>query len=339
MAQSQRGSEFADKTPQSSFEAMHRLLQRAREDLDRAVALDPKMTPAYVAMIYAGALDSDPAYAFSAAKRALAVDPASFPTYARLVWMSQPRWGGNVAQMQRIIDASQQHAKQNPLLLLLLSERSGGQDYVENCACNPFEEDNLYRKVFAEAAPAGMLMSAGWGAANRNNIALSVIYRSELLRFDPSRLEHRESRAFNLIMLGEAEWGLAEGNALVKLAPQDETAYDVLGQAHRALGDANQAAHDFEQALRINPSDTWTLTAVGDIYVNVTHEWDKGWSVANRLVQLSPDDPQGWFMRANIQKAQPREGLEQTIADFSARFGSSPGNAPLIAQMKAIGQR
>ncbi|WP_165418561.1 tetratricopeptide repeat protein [Dyella amyloliquefaciens] len=336
MAQRQRGSAYAQKTPQSSFEAMHRLLERAREDLDRAVALDPRLTPAYVAMIYVGALDSDPAYAFSAAKRALHVDPASYPAYARLVWMSQPKWGGNVAQMQRIVDASQQHAKQNPLLLLLLSERSGGEDYVENCACNPFDEDDLYRKVFAEAAPVRMLMSAGWAAANRNNIALSVVYRSELLRFDPGQLDHRESRAFNLIMLGEPEWGLAEGNALVKLAPQDETAYDVLGQAHRALGDAGQAANDFEQALRLNPTDTWTLTAVGDIYVNVTHDWDKGWAVANRLVQLSPEDPRGWFMRANIQRAQPRDGLEQTIAEFTSRFGTTPGNEGLVAQMKAI---
>jgi len=339
MAIRQRGSDYAQRTPQSSLDAMDRLLKQAREDLDKAALLDPKLTPAYVAMIYAGALESDSAYAFGAAKRALAVDPASYPTYARLVWMSQPKWGGNVEQMQRIIDAAQQHAKQNPLLLLLLSERSGGEDYVRDCECNPFEEDDLYRRVFAEAAPVRMLMNAGWAAANRNNIALSVVYRSELLRFDPSQLDQRESRAFNLIMLGESEWGLAEGNALVKLAPQDETAYDVLGQAHRALGDASQAARDFEQALRINPADTWTLTAVGDIYFNVTHEWDKAWAVANRLVQLNPDDPQGWFMRANIQKAQPREGLEQTIADFAARFGNSPDKQALVARMKAIEQQ
>ena len=339
MAQRQRGSAYSRETSQSSFEAMHRLIERARDDLDRAVALDPKMTPAYAAMIHAGALDSDRAYAFRAAKGALAVDPASFPTYGRLVWMSQPKWGGTVAQMQRIVDAAQKHAPQNPLLRLLLSERSGGEDYVENCACDPLDEDDLYRHVFAEAAPLRMLMSAGWAAANRNNIALSVVYRSELLRFDASQVDHRESRAFNLIMLGEPAWALDEGTALVKLAPRDETAYDVLGQAHRALGDASQAANDFEQALRLNPTDTWTLAAVGDIYVNVTHEWDKAWTVANRLVQLNPDDPQGWFMRASIQRAQPREGLEQTVSDFAARFGKVPGNDALVAQMRAIKQR
>lgn len=336
MAQRQRGSAYASQTSQSAFDAMHRLLEQGRTDLDRAVALDPQMTPAYGGMVYAATLDSDDAYADQAAKGALAADPANFPVYIRLVWGSEPRWGGSVAQMRQVIDDAQKHAALNPLLRLLLSERTGGEDSVEKCRCDEQGEFRLYRELFDEAAPLNMLISAGWAAANRNNIQLSVIYRSELLRFDPSQIDHRQSRAFGLIQLGHPEWGLAEGEALVKLAPQDETSYDVRGQARRALGQPGAAAADFEQALRLNPADAWTLAAVGDIYLNETHEWDKGWDVANRLLQLNPDDPQGWFLRANIQKAQPRDGLEQTIADFKARFGEDPRKQWLVAQMQAL---
>lgn len=336
MAQRQRGAKYAKDTPQASFEAMHRLIELGRDDLDRAAALDPQMTPAYNAMLMAAGLDSDGAYAADAAKRALAADPASYPVYARLVWMSQPKWGGTVPQMQRLIDQAQQHASQNPLLRLLLSERSGGEAYVENCACNPSAEAEMYRHVFAEAAPTRMLMSAGWAAHDRRNIALSVIYRSELLRFDPGEIDHRQSRAFLLIELGQTEWGLAEGNTLVKLAPRDEDSYDVRGQAYRALGDTAHAADDFEEALRLNPTDTWTLAALGDLYVNETHEWDKGWVIANRLLQQAPDQPIGWLLRATIQKSQPRDGLDETIREFTERYGNDPAKQPVLQQMQAM---
>jgi len=336
MAQQMRGSDYASKTQQSSFESMSRLLELARTDLDRAVALQPNLTAAYTAMIYAATLESDGAYAMSAAKHGLAVDPANYTIYARLVWMAQPKWGGSVEDMQRIIANAQRHANENPLLKLLLSESSGGEAYVENCDCNPITELNLYRKVFAEVAPVNMLMSGGWAAKNRNSPALSVIYRSQLLRFDPSHLDHREGRAFDLPSLGHSDWALAEGNALIALAPQDENAFDVRGLAYESAGNFIHAIDDYEQALRLNPTDAWTLAQLGNIYVHSSHDWNKGWIVANRLIQMSPDNPQGWLLRADIQKNQPRDGLDQTISDFVARFGNDPSQQGLVAQMRAM---
>ena len=336
MAQDMRGSEYASKTPQSSFESMSRLLELARADLDQAAVLQPKLTATYTAMIYAATLESDTAYAMSAAKRGLAVDPANYTIYARLVWMAQPKWGGTVEDMQRIIAYAQHHANENPLLKLLLSESSGSEAYVENCDCNPITELNLYRQVFAEAAPVNMLMSAGWAAKNRNSPALSVIYRSQLLRFDPSHLDHREGRAFDLPSLGHSDWALAEGNALIALAPQDENAFDVRGLAYESTGNFIRAIDDYEQALRLNPTDAWTLAELGNIYVHSSHDWNMGWTLANRLIQMSPDNPQGWLLRASIQKNQPRDGLDQTISDFVARFGNDPNQQGPVAQMQAM---
>jgi tetratricopeptide (TPR) repeat protein len=336
LAQDMRGSKFASKTSQSAFDSMHRLLERARTDLDQAVAIDPNLTPAYAAMIYAANLESDGAYAVSAARRGLAVDPANFIIYSRLVWMAQPKWGGSVQDMQQIIASAQRHADKNPLLKLLVSESSGGESYVENCACNPSTEFDLYRQVYAEAAPVGMLMSGGWAARNRNSPGLSVIYRSQLLRFDPNQIDHREGRAFDLSALGHADWALAEGNALIALAPQDENAFDVRGLAYAVTGNFSAAADDYERALRLNPTDNWTLVQLGNIYVHSMRDWDKGWAIANRIIQTSPDDTAGWLLRATIQKEQPRDGLDQTVADFVARFGNDPAQQGPIAMMRSL---
>jgi hypothetical protein len=75
---------------------------------------------------------------------------------------------------------------------------------------------------------------------------------------------------------------------------------------------------------------------LGHIYVHSTHEWDKGWAIANRLMQISPDNPEGWLLRAGIQKDQPRDGLNQTISDFVAKFGGDPSKQMFVERMRAI---
>ncbi|GLQ90272.1 tetratricopeptide repeat protein [Dyella flagellata] len=336
MAQSARGSEYAYKTSQEQFESMGRLLQQARTDLDAAVKLDPQLSPAYAGMLYVAMLGSDPGYGMSAVKRGLAADPANYPIYARLAWMSQPKWGGSVPQVQGVVAAAQRHAKDNPLLLLLLSESKGGDAYVENCPCSREQEDDIYQHLFAEPGTVGMFMSAGWGAHHRNRADLSVIYRSELLRFDPTQLEHRQGRAFDLPGLGQADWALAEGNALVAMAPQDENSYEVRGFVYQALSQSDRAVQDYEQAIRINPDDTWGLLQLGNLYAFILHDWDKAWVLANRMVQLHPEDPRGWLLRAKVEQAQPRKGLDRTISDFVARFGNDPAQQESVAEMQSL---
>jgi tetratricopeptide (TPR) repeat protein len=334
MAQRARGNDYASNTPQSSFDSMDRLVQRARADLDAAVKLEPQVTPAYGAMIYAAALNGDTHYALSAAKQGLAVEPASYMIYARLVWMAQPKWDGNIPTMRRFIATAERHAKENPLLLLLLAEGAGGDQFVEDTPCMPASVNNLYKVIFAQPSTVGMLMSAGWVTKHCNRSDLSVIFRSELLRFDPTRTDHREGRAFALVELGQMEWALSEGNALVALEPQDENSYEVRGFAYESMGQPDHAIEDYEQALRINPDDSWGLIALGNLYVNGKHDWDKAWAITDRLLQIHPEEPRAWLLRARIQREQPRAGLDQTVSDFIARFGNGPDQQVWIMQMK-----
>ena len=334
MAQQARGEDYAASTPQSSFDSMERLLQRARADLDAAVKREPRVTPAYGAMIYAAALSGDANYAISAARQGLAVEPASYMIYARLVWMAQPKWGGNVPTMQRLIAAAQRHVKENPLLLVLRAESTGGEQFVEGTPCMPASEYDLYKVLFAQPGKVGTLMSAGWLARHCYRSDLSLIFRSEVLRFDPSAIVQRQMRVSDLVNLGQPQWALSEGNALVALAPQDENSYEARGVAYESMGQTDDAIADYEQAMRINPDDSWDLIELGNLYVNSKHDWDKGWAIADHLLQVHPEEPRGWLLRARIQREQPRAGLDQTVSDFIARFGNGPGQQIWITQMK-----
>ena len=336
MAQAARGSEYAYKTSQDQFQSMERLLEEARTDLDAATKLDPNVTPAYAGMLYVAMLGSDGAYAANAARQALAVDPANYPIYARLAWMSQPKWGGSVPEVQGVVAAAQRHAQANPLLLLLLSERQGGDAYVENCSCSWEQENDIYQHLFAEPGTVGMLMSGAEEARRANSLQLEMIYLSQVLRFDPGQLLYRQARVYALSGVGQHEWALAEGNSLVAMAPQDENSYEARGLAYEQDDQGDRAVQDFEQALRVNPDDKWALMHLGKLYAYNLHDWDKAWVLANRMVQVHPDDPQGWLLRANIEQNQPRKGLEQTIDAFVARFGNDPAQQENVQQMQAL---
>ncbi|HTV85559.1 MAG TPA: hypothetical protein VME63_09135 [Dyella sp.] len=334
MAQQARGTEYADKTPQSSFESMERLLLRARTDLDAAVKIEPRVTPAYGSMIYVAALGGDAGYAFDAARRGLAIEPASYMIYARLVWMAQPKWGGNILLMRRFIAGAQRHAKDNPLLLLLRAESTGGGQYVDATPCIPQSEYGLYKVLFAQPGKVGTLMSAAWSAGHCYRQDMAAIFRSQVLRFDPSQTAHRQARVYNLASLGQSQWALSEGNALVALAPQDEDSYEARAFVYQSMGRDDLAISDYEQALRINPDDDWGLRELCNLYIDKKSDWDRAWAISSHLLQIHPEDPQNWLLRARIQREGSRPGLDLTIRDFIARFGNGPDQQLWIMRMK-----
>lgn len=340
MAQQARGAAMAAQTEQTQFDAMHRLLLQARADLDQAVALQPKLTAAYAAMIYVAMLDRDLAYAIKAARQALAVDPANYTVYSRMVLLAQPKWGGSVTRMARIIAKAQQHDKENPLLELLRSERSGGEDYVSDCQCDRAQEfHQIYTGLFAQPAPSRMFSNAGWGAAHRHAPDAASIYRSEFLRFTPNSDEAgevRESRVFNLAAIGATDWAVSEGNAVVALRPQSLRAYEGRGKAYRKAKNIEQAIADYEQALRIAPRDDWTMAELADIHMHDTHDWNKAWDVGSRFIEYYPHDPRGWLIRAFVQLYQPRAGFEQTMADYRNQFESNPKALWITVQMESL---
>jgi len=76
------------------------------------------------------------------------------------------------------------------------------------------------------------------------------------------------------------------------------------------------------------------ITTTADLYVNWAHEWDKAWDTDNHLVQVSPGEPYGWVMRAEIQKQQPRAGLQDTVDYFAAHFDVDPRAHKMLLDMR-----
>lgn len=334
MASAARGDAYICDTPQSNIDAMDRLLTEADADLQRAVALNPKITPVYVAMIRIGSMSFGQAYTLKAAKRGLAVAPDSYAIYGMYSGAEEPRWGGTLQLMQQISDQAQAHVKENPLLILLKS--SGPADEYDVCNCDSSSRWDAFPAVFDDVSSASLLFSAGYAANNGGHPDLAAIYLSEGLRFLPDVSHARMRRDYALTNLGDSAWALEEANRWIKKWPQSPWGFSMRGYAYKSIANYSHAAPDLEQAATLDPTNTFPLIQLGKMYVYETREWDKGWDVADRLVHTHPQDPEGWILRASIQKDQPRDGLRDTVRYFLDHFGDDPDQADSVAQMRAM---
>lgn len=335
MASQARGDDYMSATPASNVESMDRLLKQADTDLRKAIALDPRVTPAYVAMIDAGGLSLGRRYAADAARRGLAVDPANFAIHDARLWYAQPQWGGSLAGMARLARQAQAQAAANPLLGLLLTEAPADAVNLDNCDCHSAAQLARYPQAFDRVATAQLLLSAGYAAESSHHPELAVVYFSEALRFDNNLPDERVHRAFDLNQFDESQWAVDDLTAMLKTGAGDEGLFKVRGYSYESLNDYPHAEQDLQKALALSPTDPSVLVELGNLYVNVTHEWDKGWAIADELIRQRPQNPDGWLLRAAIQRQQPRAGMRATVDDFAARFGHDPAQQKALAWLRA----
>jgi tetratricopeptide (TPR) repeat protein len=223
--------------------------------------------------------------------------------------------------------------KDNPLLALLQSEAAYYE--VSNCDCGKDTELASYPAALDQIASTNDLAAAGHAGDGNAHVETSLIYLSEALRFEPTRGEERIHRAYDLVDFDESAWAVAEASQLIAASPRSVDAFKVRGHAYEAMNDYTHAEQDFRAALGLAPHDEWTLTQLGDMFVNWTHEWDKGWAISSQLITDQPQNPYGWMLRATIQEHQPRPGLKDTVDYFEARFSNDPQWRKIATAMRS----
>jgi tetratricopeptide (TPR) repeat protein len=333
MASHARGGAYMQETPPEQIEAMDRLLAQADGDLRHAIALDPAVTPAHRALIDAGRMGFGEAYTSAAIRAGLAAAPDNYSIYMAAMWAREPKWGGSLEAMDELAAQARTQAAANPLLKLLLAERAYYE--VANCDCTVAAALAAYPSVFDQVTNKGYLAHAGTVANDHHDMAVAGIYLSEVLRFDTGRSERRIRRSRALVDFDEAAWAVADLGRVLAASPHDAKALTARAFAYEAQSDFARAEQDYRAVLALHPGDAGTLLRLGDLFINLAHDWDKGWAVADQLIREQPNSPNGWLMRANIQQQQPRAGLDATADELDARFGKNPQMARIILDMRA----
>lgn len=119
-----RGGKFIDETPPENIEKMQALHEEARPDLLRAIEQDPKLLPAYSALIdiEQGSGSAEDAAYFES--EAVKHSPAAYYLRHNYLTSLQPRWGGSYEEMQAYVDKLDEAAKINPRIWSLKGEVS-----------------------------------------------------------------------------------------------------------------------------------------------------------------------------------------------------------------------
>jgi len=337
MAVDARGDKYISKTPQSAIDAMDRLAQQADADLKHALALNPKITPAYAAMVSLGGMTLGNGYALDAARRGLAQEPEDFYIYEKWMWLSQPNWGGSLAAMTAVADDAQKHADRNPLLRMLAFDR--GLYRIDRCKCAPAVALSAYEAVLDGLPGYQALADAGSTAKDASDASAMTIWLSEALRFNPDLHDARLDRIYGLVEFDVFPWAIAEADTMIARSPDDEYAIKARGWAYMTENDLPQAERDFKTATELDPDDMWALSRLGGVYLQHGQQWDKAWDVASRLVEKDPGHLDGWVMRATIQAQQPRPGLKETADYLESHFYTDRKNLQFnayIAHLRAV---
>jgi len=330
-----RGGEYDQNVPRSHMQSMRRLLALAEDDLQRAVALDPKLTSAYVAWIRGANLNSTHSYVQSIAERALAAAPDDYGIYNELMFAYEPEWGGSLEAMRTLAARAQMHAAENPLLGILLTTPMSVR--IDHCGCDASAQVAAYQRLFDDLPITAYMWKEGDLAATTKP-AISVVYLSETLRFLPANplVTHAwAQRSLRLTDLGHPHWALAEAKKVVARDGQFSDGFNAMALASEALGDYAGAEAALKSSIALDRTQPWPLIELANIYAVKTHQWDKAWAVDNQAVALFPDNPGSLFLRGLIQMDQPRSGLADTVSLFATRFGNDPAQQARLATLRS----
>ncbi|OOG57179.1 DUF4034 domain-containing protein [Rhodanobacter sp. C03] len=335
MAQDARGEDYTEKTAPANLQSMSSLLALAENDLQQALALEPRLTPAYVAWIDGANIGRTRDFVENIGERGLAAAPADYAINSDLMFARQPIWGGSPQAMEQLASQAQAHAMENPLLKLLPTEASFYE--ASDCHCDPKIQLANYHEIFDQLPTTAIMWRAGDLASDNGHPEMVVVYLSETLRFlpyNPLAIRAQANRSFSLTYLGYPQWALAEADKVVATDPQFDAGFRARALAYEALQDYPHAIEALRRAVALDPSSSWQLLELGNIYGYKTREWDKAWEISSQITQKFPNEANGWVLRAMIQVAEPRAGLKDTYDEFNARFGNDPDHQTALSEMR-----
>jgi tetratricopeptide (TPR) repeat protein len=130
LAYQQRGARYIQNTPPDNIAQMEVTMATARDDLEKALVLNPKFVPAYVALLQVAQAVAGRDAATAIEKRATREVPTTY--YVRQMYLRnlRPRWGGSYEAMETYEATLTDAAKLNARIWSLKGESWGERGYT-----------------------------------------------------------------------------------------------------------------------------------------------------------------------------------------------------------------
>jgi tetratricopeptide (TPR) repeat protein len=310
-----RGKQSAAQTPDSNFENMHALLDRAIPLLQKAVALNPRLVPADIELMSAGMLGGRADVAEAAFAAAQKQSPACLVLVQQRMQSLLPRWGGSLEQEEAYKSELMPYLDRHPAIAIYFSMSIHDQATALFYNYGTSTHDDFYKTGSAtlldHAVDIGSydeaLHDAGDVALNRAD-APADDWRGFALLLQEARFKYGNVWADKTIswqlLHDEPEWALHYLVRAEQIEPTDP-------ELQYMLGAANYNAHRYDEAQRhydmaiLDPgqrqaalresSSMWLQNAA----LSPRQQAAKATPYVDRLLSEYPNDGRGWVYHFN----------------------------------------
>lgn len=300
-----RGEKYASETPRENMQRMSQIASQAVVMFEQAVALEPRLLPAYEGLLRMSVVASLDDVGEHAIEQAARVDPGCVSMAYEHMRALQPRWGGSYpamfqyAESLRLLQASRPHlAMYVGAPLADHADRLVADDQYVGTTLQGFEQavslgsNEEYMKDVANVA-----LNATDGARDPWKGYAHLIQAE---RFSPQNAWAQRTLA-RFLMRRDPEWALHHVKRALELEPADAAGHYLAGVAYYTMRrfDAAQAEYliaiddaDQRQASLRELSSMW-LYASG---LPSRQRATRAAPYIARLMKEYPDDGQGWIM-------------------------------------------
>ena len=272
------------------YRASHdpKLLEQSRTAANRAIKLNPVLTPAYVTLARIVAMSGNTALATQHAQKAMSLDPRSADAHRAMaeVYDAQGRHGDAIAEMEKAEDLAPDDWRW-PLNL--------GNYYF--AAGNLEKAAEKYRRS-AELAPGNATAYYDLGMVkmrlNKVDDAKSEFERS--IKIEDSA-EREQMLGETLIAQGKYTRAIQAEEKAAKLSPNDYSVWGDVGQAYFMVGDHAKASAAYRKAIasaegaRNKEPKNAGLLALLAHYDAMVEDTAQSAMLLRQALALSPGDP------------------------------------------------
>ncbi len=290
-----RGEEFIKDTSNEQFVGMREAQAYARIDIDKALALNPKLTIAYSHLISIYSTEGNTQQKFKTLKHALSVDPASYIVRRDMLYYLLPRWGGSYAAIADFLRDTEQHLNRNPDLVPLM----GYLDYAKSwdtyskkkykktieyatAAVNQGEKSYYYKKRAA----------AYYSLKNYKSAISDYSNAIRLNKYNPDLYIWRAKAYMNI---NQSDKALKDFKVAVTLNPYDYSVRKNYAKALASINRFNESVDSYKIALYYNPHDEQILFRIASINVRDLKEHKAAILPLERLLEINSEETSYWY--------------------------------------------
>ncbi len=307
-----RGGKYVAETPDESMRRMSRFVDETIPYYERAIAINPRLIPAYTALVNLGMLDSRRALGSRAIEMAEKLDPACVELARDRMRILQPRWGGSYEQMLVYANRLSTYLDRRPQLAIYV-----GAPYADRG--DRLVADDQYTRQTAEileiAIKAGSDEDALRDAANvAMNLKDEDPDRWKGLAYLLQEERFRETSAWGNRMIAwelvqqEPEWSLRYSQRAVELEADNGFGHYLLAAGYYNTRQYELADQHYRIALDDKEQRLASLRELSTMWLFDSGlkgkvAADKARPFIDRLNKEYPDDGAGWIMRLNLHIA------------------------------------